>query len=280
MRKIALFWMLAFLGVSSGYAATDQDTINFLNKLDSHYYCLMREGLQDFQAGIKCSFFDDYLKQCSVKYGPDDKRVQELEKIQFVLSYPGKDQLSFEATSVEPSGDQAFDEIVEKMIGVVKGAFQQNIYPWRSNVLEPVFGADDFTKFDLQVRKKSDGFIIFATGDQPVSEYADNQWRIYDIEAGGKAAIQSCKLKYVDGPKGMILSETTSEMPQVSTELNAKMEYQSVDGLMMPKRMLVHMKKSGTADTTNLDVVFEFVDYRIDKSPAETKPTDQTETGF
>lgn len=271
MKKIALFGMLVFLGVPSGYAATDKDTIDFLNKLDSHYYCLMREGLQDFQAGIKCSFFDDYLKQCSAKYGPEDKRVRELENIQFVLSYSGKDELSFEANSFEPSGDKDFDAIVEKMIGVVKGAFQQNIYPWRSNVLEPVFGADDFTKFDLQVKKKGDGFIIFATGDQPVSEYADNQWRIYDIEAGGKAAIQSCKLKYVDGPKGMILSETTSEMPQVSTELNTKMEYQSVDGLMIPKRMFVHMKKSGNAGATKFDIVFDFVDYRIDKSQVETK---------
>lgn len=280
MKKIALSFALVFLGVSSGYAATDKDTVDFLNKLNGHYYCLMREGLLDFQAGIKCSFFDDYLKQCSAKYGPDDKRVQELKEIKFVLSCSGKNEFSFEAAYAEPSGDPAFDEIVQKMIGVVKGAFQQNIFPWRSNVLEPVFGADDYAKFDLQVEKKDGGFVIYSTGDQPVSEYADNQWRIYEIEAGGKANVQSCKLKYMDTSKGMILSETTSELPQVSTEINAKMEYRSVDGFMMPKRMLVHMKKTGDSGTTNLDVIFEFVDYRIDKGQAETKPTDQTETGF
>ncbi len=271
MKKTTLFWVLAFLCVSGGYASTDKDTIEFLNKLDSHYYCLMREGLLDFQAGIKCSFFDDYLKQCTAKYGPDDKRVQELEKIQFVLSYAGKDDLSFEATSVEPSGDPAFDEIVQKMIDVVKGVFQQNIYPWRANVLEPVFGADDFTKYDLQVKRKDGGFIIFATGEQPVTEYADNQWRIYDIEAGDKAAVQSCKLKYADGPTGMILTETTSQMPQVSTEMDSKMEYQLVDGLMMPKAMSVHMKKNGNAGATQFNMVFEFSNYQIDKSQAETQ---------
>ncbi len=271
MKKATLFWILVFLCGSSSYAATDKDTIDFLKKLDSHYYCLTREGLLGFQAGIKCSFFDDYLKKCLAKYGPDDKRVQELEEIQFVLSYAGKDNLSFEATSVEPSGDQAFDAIVQKMIGIVKGAFQQNIYPWRSNVLEPVFGADDFTNYDLQVKPKGDGFIIWATGNQPVTEYADQHWKIYDIEAGDKAAVRSCKLKYVDSPTGMILTETTSQMPQVSTEMDSTMEYQLVDGLMMPKRMTVHMKKNGNAGTTHFDMVFEFVDYRIDKSQAETK---------
>lgn len=271
MKRIALSLVFAFLGVSGSYAATDQATIDYLNQLDSHYYCLTREGLQGFQAGIKCSFFDDYLKQCLAKYGSNDKRVQELENIKFSFSYSSKDELSFEANSFEPSGDRDFDAIVEKMIGVVKGAFQQNIYPWRSNVLEPVFGADDFTKFDLKLTKKDDGTIIYATGDEPVSEFVDDHWRIYDIEGNSKAAVISCKLQYLDNPQGMILSETTSEIPQRSTEVNTKMEYQPVDGFMMPKRMLVHMKKSGADGATNLDVVFDFVDYKIDKSPAVTK---------
>lgn len=271
MKRIALSLVLAFLAVSGGRAATDQSTVDFLNKLNSHYYCLKREGLQDFQVGIKSSIFGDYLKQLSAKYGPNDKRVQELEKIQFVFSYSGKDELSFEANSFEPSGDRDFDAIVEKMISIVKGSFQQNIYPWRANVLEPVFGGDDFAKYDLQVNKKDDGFVIFSNGDEPVSEFVDQQWRIYDIEGNSKASIISCKLQYTDNPKGMILSETASEIPQASTEVNTKMEYQLVDGLMMPKRMLVHMKKSGTAGPTNIDMVFEFLDYKIDKGAAGTK---------
>ena len=271
MKRIALFLMLAFLGASSSHATTDQATIDFLNKLDGHYYCLTREGLQGFQAGIRCSVFEDYLKQCSTKYGPGDKRVQELEKIRFSFSYSGKDELSFAVNSFEPSGDGDFDAIVEKMIGVVKGAFQQNIYPWRANVLEPVFGEDDFTRFDLKVKKKDGGYIIYSAGDEPVSEYVDGQWRIYDVEADSEAAIPSCKLQYVDSPKGMILSETTSEIPKRSTEVNTKLEYRAVDGFMMPKRMSVHMKKNGAAGDTDLNVVFDFVDYRINKSRAETK---------
>jgi len=271
MKRIVLFLAFIFPSVPASYAGTDQNTIDFLNKLNSHYYCLMREGIRDLQVRIKCSFFDSYLKKCAAKYGPNDKRVQELEKIQFVFSYAGKDELSFDANSFEPSGDKDFDAIVEKMIGVVKGAFQQNIYPWRANVLEPVFGPDDFTKFNLLVKKKDDGYIIYSTGNEPVSEYVDNEWKIYDVEASDKAAIQSCKLQYADNPKGMILSEATSEIPQASTEINTKMEYQSVDGFMMPKRMLVHMKKNGTDGVTNLDVVFEFVDYKIDKGQVKTK---------
>lgn len=271
MKRIVLALALVFLGASGGHAATSQDTVDFLNKLNGHYYCLTREGLQDFQVGIKSSIFEDYLRQLSAKYGPNDKRVQELEKIRFVFSYSGKDEVSFEANSFEPIGDPDFDAIVEKMIGIVKGAFQQTVYPWRSNVLEPVFGADDFTKYDLRVAKKDDGFVITSAGDEPVTEYVDSQWRIYDIEGNSKATVLSCKLQYADSPKGMILSQTTSEIPQASTEVTTKMEYQSVDGFMMPQKMLVHMKKSGSAGAKDIDMVFEFVDYKIDKGAAGTK---------
>jgi hypothetical protein len=270
MKRI-ISWIFLFLSLSRGYAATDQATIDFLNKLDGHYYCLAREGLLDFQCEVKCSFLEKYKALCLKKYPPDDKRTQAIVPIKMVLACSINGKLSFDATNFDPNGDGASDENIAKILEVVKGAFNENIEPWRSSVLEPPFGGDDFVKFDLQVKKNNDGFEVFSTGAQPVTEYVDKQWRIFEIQAGSLTAIQDCKFVYTDSPQGMLLSEVDTRLPQKASQEKVWMEYQTMDGLMMPKKMTVHVEATGSGGNNPFDVVFEFRNYQIDKSPEGTK---------
>jgi hypothetical protein len=271
MKKIVLFCALYFSAFSGVYAETDQATIDFLGKLNSHYYCLMREGLKSFQSEVKCSLFENYVKQCSDKYGPTDKRTQSVEKAKFIFSYPAKEEISLDITSYFPCGDPDFDARTAKLMEIVKAAFKENIYPWKGNVLEPVFGADDFKKFNFQIQKKDDGYVVYSTGDRPVTEYIDNQWRIFALAASPEAMIPSCKLQYASNPKGMVLSGVVSELPKNSCEENIKMEYQSVDGFTMPLKMTVSIQKTGASNSNNMAVVFDFANYLINQGPEEKK---------
>ncbi|HTC20241.1 MAG TPA: hypothetical protein VK859_05290, partial [bacterium] len=270
MKKI-ISWVFFFLWGSTVYAATDQAAIDFLNKLDGHYYCLAREGLLDFQCEVKCSLLEDYKVKCLKAFPPGDKRTQAIVPIKMVLTCSTNGKLSFDVTNFDPNGDGILEENVGKILEVVKGAFNENIEPWRSSILEPPFGGDDFVKFDLQIKKNSDGFEVFSTGDQPVTEYVDKQWRIFEIQAGSLTAIQDCKFVYTDSPQGMLLSEVDTRLPQKAIQEKVWMEYQTMDGLVMPKKMTVHVAATGNGGDSPFDVVFEFQNYQIDKSPEETK---------
>jgi hypothetical protein len=268
MKRI-ISWIFLFLSGSAGFAATDQATIDLLNKLDGHYYCLARESLLDFQCEVKCSLLEDYKVKCLKAFPPGDKRTQTIVPIKLLLTYATNGKLSLDVTNFDPNGDGALDENIAKILKVVKGAFNENIEPWRSSVLEPPFGGDDFVKFDLQVKKNNDGFEVLSTGDQPVTEYVDKQWRIFEIQGGSLTAIQDCKLQYIDSPEGMLLSEVDTRLPQKASEEKVWMEYQTMDGLVMPKKMTVHVEATGNGGDSPFDVVFEFRNYQIDKSPEE-----------
>jgi hypothetical protein len=271
MKKIVLFWMFVVLSGSSTFAATDRATIDLLNRLDGHYYCLTREGLLDFQCEVKCSSLEKYKALCLRKFSPDDKRTQAIVPIKLVLTYATDGKLSFDVTNFDPNGDAGSDENIAKILDAVKGAFNENIYTWRTSVLEPPFGGDDFTKFDLQVQKNKDGFEVISTGAQPVTEYVDKQWRIFDIQAGSLTAIQDCKFQYTDTPQGMLLSEVDTRLPQKASEEKVWMEYQTIDSLVMPRKMTVHVEATGNGGDSPFDVVFEFQNYQIDKSSEKTK---------
>ncbi len=268
MKKIISLGLFVLLFASAGFAATDQATINFLTGLDGHYYCLTREGLSDFQCEVKCSLLDNYKVKCLKTYPPDDKRTQAIVRIKLVLTYSTDGKLSLDVTDFDPNGEGGSDENIAKILEVVKGAFNENIYPWRSSVLEPPFGGDDFVKFDLQVKKNNDGFMVLSTGAQPVTEHVDKQWRIFAIEAGNLATIQACKLQYTDSPQGLLLSEVDTQLPQKASEEDVQMEYQTLDGLVMPQKMTVHAERTGE-DSSHFDVVFEFRNYQIDKIPQQ-----------
>ena len=271
MRRVILSGMFVLLSAAAGYAATDQATIDLLNRLDGHYYCLTREGLTDFQCEVKCSSLEKYKTLLLRKFPPGNKRTQAIVPIKLVLTYNTAGKLSFDVTHFDPNGDAGSDENIAKILDAVKGAFNENIYTWRSSVLEPPFGGDDFTKFDLQVKKNKDGFEVISTGAQPVTEYVDKQWRIFEIQAGSLTAIQDCKLQYNDSSKGMLLSEVDTRLPQKASEEKVWMEYQTVDGLVMPKKMTVHVEAIGSGGDSPFDVVFEFRNYQIDKSPEVSK---------
>jgi hypothetical protein len=269
--KNIISWTFLFLSASATFAATDQATIDLLNRLDGHYYCLTREGLLDFQCEVKCSSLEKYKTLLLRKFPPDDKRTQAIVPIKLVLTYNTAGKLSFDVTNFDPNGDAGSDENIAKILDAVKGAFNENIYTWRSSVLEPPFGGDDFVKFDLRVQKNKDGFEVISTGAQPVTEYVDKQWRIFDIQAGSLTAIQDCKLQYTDTPGGMLLSEVDTRLPQKASEEKVWMEYQSIDDLVMPRKMTVHVEATGSGGDSPFDVVFEFRDYQIDKISEEKK---------
>ncbi len=265
MKKI-ISWALFFLSGSAGFAATDQATIDLLNQLDGHYYCLTREGLADFQCEVKCSLLDKYKVACLKNYSPDDKRTQAIVRAKLILTYSTDGKLSLDVSNFDPNGEGAFDENIDKIMAIAKDSFNESIYPWRSSVLDPPFGGDDFEKFDLQVKKNDAGFQVVSTGAQPVTEYVDKQWRITEIQAGSLTAIQDCKFQYADTPQGMILSQVDARLPQKASEEIVQMEYQTMDGLMMPTKMTVRVERTEKVDDTPFEVVFEFRNYQIDKS--------------
>ncbi len=270
MKKI-IAWMLLFLSGPAGFAATDQATIDLLNQLDGHYYCLTREGLVDFQCEVKCSLLDKYKAACLKNYPPDDKRTQAIVRTKLILTYSTDGKLSLDVSNFDPNGEGAFDENIDKILTIAKESFNEAIYPWRSSVLEPPFGGDDFEKFDLQVRKNDKGFEVISTGAQPVTETVDKQWRITEIQAGSPRATQDCKFEYTDSPQGMILSEVDTLLPQKASEEKVWMEYQTMDDLLMPKKMTVSVERTEKTDDTPFEVIFEFRNYQIDKSREDEK---------
>jgi len=264
MNKIflSLFFFLFFI-VSN--AATDSTTIDFLKKLNQNYYCLTSEGLRDFQCQIKSSLFESYKSAWLTKYGPEDKRSQSIEKVEFQFGFPAAEGFSFEPINYSPSGNVKFDTQTAEVFKHVELILKENLFPWALFTLQPVFDEEALKNRDFKIQKSNGNTFVISSGDEPVTEIFDKQSGIC-FEAGEKATIKSTKSKFITNPKGFLLSESEADFPN-GAKMSLRMESQSIEGFLMPKRLLVQVENIGASHQQNADSAFLFTDYKINQNP-------------
>jgi hypothetical protein len=269
MKTIGLS-LLFFLFAVTSNSSTDPKTINSLNQINGHYYCLIREGLRDFQCQIKSSLFETYKSVCLTKYGQKDKRSRSVEKVELLLAYPGKDGFSIEEINYKPSGNKEFDDKTSEVFKHVEIILNENLFPWALFTLEPIFGENDLKRNDIRIQKKDGKLSVILISDRPVTDIFDQEFRTCDMEAGKTAMIKSSKLKFITDPKGLILSESEADLPNGAI-MSFRMESQSIKGFLMPKRLLVQIKNIGKSHQQNADSAFVFTDYQINQSRDKKK---------
>jgi len=263
MKKIIFSFALFFVALTCGAQTTDPAVLETLKKLNSHYYCLTCDGVQNFECTVDSDLFDHLKMLIQKKYGSADARTVALQKSRIRLTFPAKNDFKLDL-DYDPIGDEKFDEGVYQIFKTIEFTFRLGFYPWGSSNLNPFFGGDDFKNHVFKIEKDDKGFSVVSSGDEPVTQLVDNEYRVYEMKTNFRALIRDAKLNYVKGEKGLMVHSVNAEFVGGAT-MDTQIEYKAVGKYWMPSQIKNHKEKFGLTHSSKEDSVFSFGDYKINE---------------
>ena len=99
MGKI-IFLSVFFSPVFSG-AKTELKTVDFLNKINTYYYCLLKNGLKNIRCEVSLTLPDRELNQIRSKYGAELNSGKGIKDFRFNVS-SDLEKKSFEVELISP----------------------------------------------------------------------------------------------------------------------------------------------------------------------------------
>lgn len=260
------FFLTALLLVALPLRAqTDPQTIEFLKKLDLSYYCPSREGLKGFTCQVTLSLSDALQKELLDK-GADRRLVDTLDGQKMTLSVDPAGKWNLQAAAPASTGDAGLDAKIAQKLEEFKKDLGMVVDTWASDVYEPLFGEDDFTKTTTTVKKGPDGFEL----DQLSS--VDGSTLKTQFDTGSKVlkatgfvngtAKLTMTFDYSKQPEGYRLDGFTVNLLGNGIVDTDRIVYGKVAGYDLP-REIVRDVESSTASMKGYQVTYKFSGYKL-----------------
>jgi hypothetical protein len=246
-------------------AQTDPQTVDFLKQLDLKYYCPSREGLKGFTCDVTLALSDTFKKELLDK-GADRRMVDTLDGHKVALSVDRDGKWNLQAAATAPTGDTDLDAQIGRKLEEFKKDLGMVVDTWVSDVYEPLFGVDDFTKTDTTMTKGADGFTL----DQ--YSKVDGSTLKTDFDAGSKAvkatgfvggaAKLTMAFDYSAQPQGYRLDGFTVNLLSDGIVDSDRVLYGKVGGYLLPLE-IVRDVEGASASMKGYKVTYKFSHYKL-----------------
>ena len=229
MKKITLFLMLAFL-TWPAHAGTDQKTIDFLEELNGHYYCLSREGLTSFSAQVSFAFTPAYEKAFPAG-AAKQAFLSAMDQMKFSVSCAANGTPVVTLVPPPSTGNSQLDAAVLKTAQGLSTSVQGYLQCWTEIVLKPLHDQETYNG-GCTLQNGSDGFRVLETSPHgTVMEYFDGQANLYASSGTYDNHLITDQSVFSKTAKGLVLSDLTVNMGGVKSAIDY--QYQTVARFLM-----------------------------------------------
>src|ERR1035438_2075601 len=159
MKTAFLIFAGLFLAVSPA-GATGKETAQFLKKLNGYYYCLSRDGLQNYSFEMDCALEEKSKKELLARGAFDKKLWAAVQGLHLRLEDGVDRPLEVEGSGVLKTGKPALDARIEKLDEDILQALKAFFQFWKGITLEPLNDPRDIDQGTLKYQKGAQGFKI------------------------------------------------------------------------------------------------------------------------
>ena len=271
---LTIFLSLSTIPFFQTLAGAEQDpkTLKFLEEINRHYYCLYREGLNDYKCQVKISLFDSAKNGYAKKFGSSDKRVKLLDRVRFYIEDSQHEPTKIYSSEYPLTGDEDFDSTARNDIDNIRKLVEDLMAPWAMFVEEPVFPERELTQYNFRVEKEKDGmeiFISFENGDEG-HVHLDQLMKITSF-TGDENAVRGCRPLFLDRTGGFLLKRWETLLPQTSKKQFGEITYRKVGKFLMPDKLTIHVKDKKVIGGSESVVSLIFIDYSINRKTRPAK---------
>ncbi len=260
MIKKTTILLISFFCAASAYAVTDQKTIDFLETVNSQYYCLSRLGLKNFTADV--SFTTVRISEAELKE-PLSDYLDELDTLSFAVSITndGKIDVTFTPTSAirgDRDSDKRALEFGQNLAKGLEGYLKQ----WTFYVMEPLFHNYGYDK-NFTIQNTAEGFTVLRKDKVGTADIDfDHQSKGLSLRewSAGNSIVTHYGFSKTD--RGYLMNEIA--WVNRTTQVSAKYEYQTVGNYLLPQKIRSHV--DGIRFIVNgIEYYFTFSNYKINQ---------------
>jgi hypothetical protein len=258
--KITLIALLLIFCASSAYAATDQKTIDFLETVNSQYYCLSRLGFKNFMADV--SFTTIAQSEAELKE-PLATYIGELNKLIFKVSVLSDGTVGvYLPTPASFNSDNDVDNAAMIFGKDMAKNLESYLKHWAHYTVSPLFGNYKDTE-TLTTQTTPDGFTVTRQfKDGSITFNLDHQSKLLNsVEwSADNSFLVTDDFSKTD--KGYVLNEMHRSFRR--SQIATKYEYQTIGTYQLLKRLLAQRYRGDDA-LNGIYYYLTFSNYKIDQ---------------
>jgi len=257
---IAFFFLILSIGWPA-HAATDQKTIDFLEKINRYYYCLNREGLKNFSADISISLTPE-CEQALPETKTKKPFITTSNKLKFSVFCSSNSTPTITLIPPASSGSAQFDSAVMKSGEMFRSMIEGATQTWTEQVFKPLHDQQTYAR-GCVVQKTANGFSVINNGDQgTLTEYFDPQGTATGCSGTINGTSISSKNSYSKTSKGLLATGYTADIQGMNMAITFK--YETVGGFWLLKSMLCKMT-GPQLPGNNISFVLTFSKYKLNQ---------------
>jgi hypothetical protein len=248
--------LLVTVGCSLSSAAaqnSEAEKKHILATARQRYYNLRTAGLTEFQVNIKPNW------QVVADFQSNPAALKVLEGINFSISIDSESKLRMDhQTELIPTGQKA-SEYIDKIFTDMDGAISRFFSTWSVFMLTSPFSPGDS---NYEISEFADRYQFSrAEGGTNVVTVTDKHFKINEIKVAGSTFTASLKPVLKETPAGLILDGYAAnyETGSRKTQVEVRLEYQSVNGLQLPRKVNVNTVYEGKP----AQLEWLFTDYQV-----------------
>jgi hypothetical protein len=257
------FWLAVLLNctllVPPGSAADKKDIIR---QARQSYYNLPSQGLFEVQIAVTPNWTAFLHEELKSDIPPDHPALKFLNGLHFWLSLDqkGAAKISHQIDAT-PSSQQSLNGLNQTVSGVEQmlSGFAQSVSPFLFTSPFPE------VESEYQLEEQGDQYrITYKEGDFNITTIMKKDFAITDLQVAGPAFTASGKPHFTKTDKGFLISGYESNYQFASgkeSHLAVQIEYNNVEGLQLPGKLLVDATANGSTHKWQL----QFSDYQVKK---------------
>ncbi len=234
LKKAILLAVLLAGWVAPVQAATDAQTVKFLEQLNLYYYCLMREGLHGFTCNVQLVRSDKLTEQFRAK-GMDEKWLAATHALNYNVSVSPVGEVRVTPGQFTSTGDEKLDAEVQKAQLSSKDEVNGQITIWNEITFKPDSDQETYAR-DCKVTNTADGFIVTESekGSMTTSTY-DKQAKLVNLTGSSGLVNVTTVPEFWKTAKGYLLSGTRLKVGGVDG--TSQYEYQVIGKYWLLKQI-------------------------------------------
>lgn len=217
------------------------------------YYNLRRSGLIELEASIK----PNWQVVTDFQSNPDALKV--LEGMNLSISIDSESKLRMDhRTDLIPATEKSSD-YMKKIFDDMDQAVSRFVSTWSVFMLTSPFSPVDSS---YEIKESADRYQFSRReGETNVVTLTDKNFKINEIKVTGAGFNASLKPALKETPGGFILDgyESKYETGSRETRVEARLEYQLVNGLQLPRKVNVNTLYEGKP----AQIEWLFIDYKV-----------------
>lgn len=234
MKKIVVVLFLTLFTAWPAQAATDQKTIDFLEKINGYYYCLGREGLTSFSSQASFAFTPAY-ENAFPAVASKQAFLSAMDQMKFSISCASNGTPVVTLMPPPSTGNSQLDAAVFKTAQGLSTSVQGYLQCWTEMMLKPLHDQQTYAG-GCTVQNGPNGFRVLETSPHGTAmEYFDGQDNLYASSGTYDNNLITDQSAFSKTAKGLVLSSLTVNAGGMKSTVDY--EYQTVERFLMLKKV-------------------------------------------